>query len=85
MYQLRLNDGTVLNCNFCSGSSALVMSIASEAGFLEIAEMFTDPALTRTVTFIYGEMQDVYTGYTDLVMINHSNPGEYLISLKKEA
>ena len=85
MYQLRLNDGTVLACNFCSGSAALVMSIASELSFLEIAEIFADPALTQTMTFIYGEMQDVYSGYTTLVMINNANPGEYLISLKKEA
>lgn len=83
MYLLRLNDGTELSCRFCSGRELLTMSVLSELGFLEIAEIFADPARTQTVTFFYGEMQDVYSGYTDLVMINRADPGEYLISLRR--
>ncbi len=84
MYKIRLTDGEEFNARFCSARGGLLtMGIQSDRSFLAVAHSFTD--YSQTVTFIYDSTEETFEGYTELVMINGSTAGEYLITLRQEA
>lgn len=84
MYRIRLNDGTEFDTRWCGESNGILTAdIKSGLSFLEVARIFADAEKTRTIVFKYGQMQDEFTGYTVLAVINGSTAGEYLISLRK--
>lgn len=83
MYKIRLNDGTEYPVRFCSARGGLLtMEILSDIDFLSVAHLFTYQV--QTVTFLYDSSQEVFEGYTELIMINGSTPGAYTITLRKE-
>lgn len=82
MYKIRLNDGTEFPVRFCSARGGLLtMCILSDDSFLSIAQIFTEQS--QTITFLYDNSQDVFEGFTDLIMINGNVYGEYSITLRK--
>ena len=85
MYELILNDGTRLPALFCSARyGVLTAGVESDLSFPAFVQLFADSAKTGVITFVYGEMRDVFEDYTILFMVNGVNPGEYILSLKKE-
>lgn len=84
MYKIRLSNGEEYPARFCSARSGLLtMSIQTDRSFLAVAHSFADNS--QTVTFIYDSTEETFEGYTELVMINGSTAGEYLITLRQEA
>ena len=82
MYKIRLNNGTEYPVRFCGArGDLLTMSVLSEADFLTVAQ--TIGGNSQTVLFLFDSSQQVLEGYTELVLVNNINPGEYLITLKK--
>ena len=83
MYKIRLSDGAEYPVRFCSARGGLLtMVILTADSFLDVAEVFTEQA--ASVTFLYDSSQEVFEGYTELVMINGSTPGAYTVTLRKE-
>ena len=82
MYKIRLNNGSEYPVRFCGArGDLLTMSVLSEADFLTVAQ--TIGGNSQTVLFLFDSSQQVLEGYTELVLVNNINPGEYLITLKK--
>lgn len=82
MYRIRLSDGTEFPARFCSARGGLLtMGILSNGDLLSVAQAFTGNS--AAITFLYDESQDVFNGYTDLIMINGSTVGEYQLTLRK--
>ena len=83
MYRIKLNDGAEYPVRFCSARGGLLtMEILTADSFLDVAQVFTEQA--ASVTFLYDSSQEVFEGYTELIMINGSTPGAYTITLRKE-
>ena len=83
MYKIRLTDGAEFDAVYCSAKNGLLtMRIIGNQTFIEIAETFADADKTRTVYFDYDNTEDTFCGYTDLIVINGSVSGEYVINLK---
>ena len=84
MYKIRLSNGEEYPARFCSARGGLLtMSIQTDRSFLAVAHSFAD--YSQTVIFIYDSTQETFEGYTELVMINGIEAGEYLITLRQEA
>ena len=82
MYKIRLNNGAEYNVRFCGArGDLLTMSVLSEADFLTVAQAIGDNS--QTILFLFDSSQQELIGYTELLMVNNINPGEYLITLKK--
>ena len=83
MYRIRLTNGTEYPVRFCGARGGLLtMEILTADSFLTVAEVFTEQA--ASVTFLYDSTQEVFEGYTELVMMNGSTSGAYTITLRKE-
>lgn len=84
MYKIRLSNGTEYNVRFCGArGDLLTMSVLSEADFLTVAQTIGDNS--QTVLFLFDSSQQELVGYTELVLVNNINPGEYLVTLRKGA
>lgn len=84
MYKIRLNNGTEYNVRFCgTRGDLLTMSVLSEADFLTVAQAIGDNS--QTILFLFDNSQQELNGYTELLMVNNINPGEYLVTLRKAA
>ena len=82
MYRIRLTNSTEYPVRFCGArGDLLTMNVLSDEDFLTIAQTIGENA--QTVVFLFDNSQQVLEGYTELVMINHNAPGEFLITLKK--
>lgn len=82
MYRIRLSDGTEYPARFCAArGNLLTMSIETGSSFLALAHAFSDYA--DPVVFLYDSTEQVFEGFSELVMINGSTRGEYLITLRK--
>lgn len=81
MYRIKLSDGTTeYPARWCSARGGLLtMCILSAEQLVSIAEAFTNN--TGTVTFIYDSTEETFEGFTRLIVINGSTPGEYTITL----
>ena len=84
MYKIRLNDGTEFDTRWCGESNNLLTTdIISEQSFLDVVRVFADAEKTSKIVFIHGQLQDEFSGYSKLVVVNGSTTGEYLIILRK--
>ena len=45
--------------------------------------IFSNPEKTSRMEFQYGEMTDVYEGYTDIVLIQKNNDHQITVALKR--
>jgi len=84
MYQIRLSDGAVLPVRFCAArDGVLTIDVVTDMGFMDVANLLSDPEKTAQITFLYGDMADLHEGYTHLFIINGATAGEYLVSLRR--
>lgn len=82
--RLKLNDGTVLeNCRagYADGNLWLFLTGVS---MQYASALFFDPARTVRIVFEYGEMQDVYEGFTKVTALIMDGDG-MSVCLKKGA
>ena len=79
-----LNNGTILE-NAEAGYADGFLWIWFDGTMQQAAELFLDPANTSVITFQYGEMQDVYEGYTDCTVIKASADGTLSVCMTKGA
>lgn len=82
MYKIRLSNGAEYNVRFCGArGDLLTMSVLSEADFLTVAQ--TIGGNSQMIVFLFDNSQQELEGYTELVLVNNINPGEYLVTLRK--
>lgn len=59
-----LNDGTVIDDGAAGYADGFLWVWFSGYTIQQAASLFFDSAKTSTIVFLYGEMQDEYTGFT---------------------
>lgn len=85
MYRLTLSDDTAFDALFCAERNGLLtLALRTDADFLSIVQQFSDPAKTALISFFYGQMHDEHRGYTSLILVNGTVPGQYTITLRQK-
>ena len=79
------SDGTEIADGECGFSNGVLWCYNVGTNFLQVATQFSDPAKTASITFVYGEMQDVYEGYTDVIAVMTQFDGTLKVALRKGA
>lgn len=82
--RLILNDGTVLENAQAGYASGVLWCYVPGITMQQAAVMFFDPAKTQKTIFQYGEMQDVYEGFT-VVSAMLQDEDQVSIGLRKGA
>lgn len=81
--RLILNDGTILeNCEAGLTPTSLWLYLKG-VPIQEATFTFYDDSKTAKIVFQYGEMQDVYEGYTDCSIIKENEVGDVSVCMKK--
>ena len=84
MNKIKLNDGTEYAARWCGeASEILTANIITEQSIDNVAKIFANTKKNCEITFFYGEMSTVYSGFTKLILVNGSTDGEYIVSLRK--
>ena len=65
-YKLKLNNGTLLDVQWCGASGNELWIDVYNKKLFECAVIFDNPELTRRMEYQYGEMSTVHEGYTFL-------------------
>ena len=78
-----LNDGTEIPGGSCGYSEGFLWCYFSGFSLQEAAEMFFNPDKTQVIRFEYGEMADVYEGFTNCVAFNLNADGKISVCLTK--
>ena len=81
--RIRLADGTVIEGGTCGYSEGFLWCYFSGYTLQDAAGMFFDPEKTQTIRAEYGEMADVYEGFTACVAFNMNVDGNISVCLKK--
>lgn len=68
MRTLELADGRTFPAPLCGASAGILVIFLDSggAGIADLVDIFTNPDVTRTVIWHYGNMTDVHEGYTHL-------------------
>lgn len=81
--RLILNDGTSLeNCEAGLTPTSLWLYLKGVT-MQRAADTFFDSRKTSKIVFQYGEMQDVYEGYTNCSTITEDEAGDVSVCMKK--
>lgn len=67
--RLEFADGTAIQDGRAGLSDGFLWLNIPDKTMQEVAEIVLNKAATSTITFYYGEMEDVFTGYTSCVSI----------------
>ena len=81
--RLILMDGTRIENGSCGYAEGRVWCWITGYTMPEAAAVFFDPAKTGRITFEYGEMSDVYEGYTVCTNLLINDDGQVSVCLKK--
>lgn len=65
--RLILADGTVLEDCQAGLADGFLWCWITNMSMAEAAQIFLDPAKTRTIVFEYGEMSDTFDGFTQCI------------------
>lgn len=88
MYTIKLNNGAEYAIKWCGVSSGILISelMNSTMTMVEVATAFSDAEATGKITYQYGEMTDVYEGYTQLILVQDQRwqSGGIMIQLRRE-
>ena len=82
--RLILNDGTTIE-NGQAGYSEGILWCFFAGTMQQAANIFFDPSKTGKIIFQYGEMEEVYEGFTNCTSINMDVDGNVSVCLKKGA
>ena len=82
-YILTLNDGGDLVVGTCGAASGHLWIDVYDVSLADCAMIFDNPDNTRHMEFHYGEMTDVFEGYTALTYLSREE--DYVkVCMKKE-
>ena len=81
--RLILNDGTVIEDGRAGYSTGSVVLMFTGYTLQEAIGIVFDPSKTSRITFQYGEMEDVYEGYTNCVNVGIDGDGEITAIMEK--
>ena len=82
--RLILNDGTIIEDGRCGISEGFLWLWFNGYTMQQVAMIFFDPDKIAHIVFQYGEMQDVFDGYTICRTININSDGQISVCLVKE-
>lgn len=88
MYQIILADGTEFAADWCGAAGGVLNArIRTETGFAELAAIFSRAEATMDIAFSYGDMTDVFTGYTQPILLQDQRwqDSGVLVQLRREA
>ena len=77
-----LNDGTEIPGE-CGYSQGFLWCWFTGYTMQQAAYLFFDPSKTSRITFVYGEMQDVYEGYTNCFNLGIDVDGKVSVGLTR--
>lgn len=81
--RLILNDGTIIEEGSAGYAQGFLWLYFTGYTFLETAMIFSDKTKTQHIVFQYGEMQDVYDGFTECVNVNIDIDNKISVCLTK--
>ena len=81
--RLILKDGTVIENGEAGYSNGTLCCFIPGWTLPQAAAVFFDPAKTKKIIFQYGEMEDVYTGYTECVNLMIDTDGLVTVCMEK--
>ena len=88
MYTIKLANGAEYPVKWCGMSSGILIAelMNNTMTMVEVATAFSDAEATATITYQYGEMTDVYEGYTQLILVQDQRwqGGGIMIQLRRE-
>ncbi len=89
MYIIRLANGAEYPVRWCGVSCGILVAELTDGAMTMTgaAEVFSDAEATGTIKYKYGEMSDVYEGYTQLILIQDQRwqGGGIMIQLRRDA
>ena len=78
-----LADGTILNDSTAGYADGLLWLTITGKSLQECAMLFFDTSKTARIQFDYGEMRDVYEGYTVCTNLSIDTDGVVRVSMVK--
>ena len=78
-----LNDGTIIENGEVGDADERLWVWFTGYTLPEAASMFFDSAKTEKIVFEYGEMSDIYEGFTDCMVLQISTDGTISVCLKR--
>lgn len=81
--RLILNDQTIIENGSAGYSAGNLWLYFAGYTMIEIATMFCNPEVTTHIVFQYGEMEDVYDGYTSCTSMSIDIDGNASVCLVK--
>lgn len=88
MYTIQLDNGAEYPVRWCGVSGGILIAELTDDAMTmtEAATAFSDAEATAKITFQYGDMSDVYEGYTQLILIQDQRwqEGGIMIQLRRE-
>ena len=82
--RLILKDGTVIEGASAGYTTGTLWCYMKGLTLMEAAAIFFDPKKTARIIVVYGEMEDVYVGYTRCTNLKIDMDGEVAVCLMKE-
>ena len=81
--RLILNDGTVIENGEAGYASGFLWLYFRGYTIAQASVLFCDPNVTERIVFQYGDMEDVYEGYTECMVIKIDADGRNAVCLTK--
>lgn len=81
--KLILNDGTEIDGGRAGYAQGFLWLHFTGYSFFDAAMMFSDSTKTQHIIFQYGEMQDVFDGFTECVHVSIDMDGQVSVCLTK--
>ena len=80
MEKIRLADGTEYFISWLGHMITLSASLQTDKSIADIALEFSDPALTGSITHLYGgNHEETFEGYTNLTLVQKTPYGTTII------
>jgi len=83
--QIVLNDGTIIPDGRVGYAEGFLWCYLTGYTLGQAATLFFDTNRTAKITFVYGEMQDIYEGFTSPFHISTDAGGVVSVGLKRGA
>ncbi len=74
-----LNNGTIFEDSDCGYADRKLWCFIKGISFGEAYAAFSDPESTKEIRFLYGNVEEIYKGFTDLDIIRKS---EFTIDIR---
>lgn len=83
--RVKLHDGTTYEDGRAGYAAGYLWIYLQGVSIADAFSAFSDPAKTATITFIYGEMSDVYEGFTEIRTLSVDVDGVTSVCMVKGA